>query len=88
MADNPEPSAEALEAACSAIASMEDEPLQWRIARAIDAAVAKERERCAAIISAARFGDVDRDWRSLGNMIEGGQSLVPPEILNLSGAKL
>jgi len=61
MTDNPEPSAEALRAASSAIASMDDEPLQWRIARAIDATVGKERERC------------EKEVWSIENKLWGGQ---------------
>jgi len=35
--------------------------------------IGAERERCAAIVQAARFDEVDRDWRCLISMIEGGR---------------
>lgn len=37
-------------------------------------AVAAERQRCVDIVQAARFDEVDRDWRAIISMIEGGQS--------------
>ena len=36
--------------------------------------VVAERDRCAAIVQAARFDEVDRDWRAIVSMIEGGRS--------------
>jgi hypothetical protein len=47
-----------------------------------DAAVLVERERCIDIVQAARFGDVDRDLRSIIHMIESGQTAT--EIKNHS----
>ena len=38
-------------------------------------AVASERERCLAIISAARFGEVDQDFRAIPSMIECGLTI-------------
>lgn len=38
-------------------------------------AVSAERDRCAAILSAARFGEVDQDLRAIGHMIEGGTTV-------------
>ena len=34
-----------------------------------------ERARCAAIVRAAREGDVDQDIRSIIHMIEGGKTV-------------
>lgn len=42
--------------------------------RAITTATDAERQRCVDIVSAARFGEVDRDFRALVHMIEGGRS--------------
>ena len=42
----------------------------------IDAAINAERQRCADIISAARFDEIERDWRSIGHMIESGKTLA------------
>lgn len=36
--------------------------------------VQEERVRCADIVQAARFGEVDRDFRAIVNMIKGGES--------------
>lgn len=41
---------------------------------AMKAAVSAERERCAAIVGAARCGEVDQDFRAIIHMIEGGSS--------------
>lgn len=35
---------------------------------------AEERERCSEIVSAARFGEVDQDFRAVIHMIEGGRT--------------
>jgi hypothetical protein len=40
--------------------------------RAAKEAIAAERKRCLAIISAARFGEVDQDFRAIRSMIESG----------------
>lgn len=45
------------------------------LAAHIDAAIDAERQRCADIISAARFDEVDRDWRAIGHMINGGRTV-------------
>lgn len=37
-----------------------------------DRATAAERKRCTDIINAARFGEIDQDFRAIGHMIEGG----------------
>ncbi len=37
-------------------------------------AVFDERLRCVNIIHAARFGEVDRDWRAIIAMLESGQT--------------
>lgn len=34
-----------------------------------------ERNRCSAIVSAARFDEVDRDFRAIGYMIDGGATI-------------
>lgn len=39
-------------------------------------AISIERTRCAEIVSAARFDEVDRDWRAIGSMIDGGQTIA------------
>lgn len=41
----------------------------------VASAVETERDRCFAIVEAARFGEVDRDFRAICHMIEGGRSL-------------
>ena len=41
-----------------------------------DRATELERERCAEIVGMARFGEIDRDWRSIIHLIEGGQSVA------------
>jgi hypothetical protein len=40
--------------------------------RDLEIAVYEERERCRNIISAARFGEIDDDFRSLISRIESG----------------
>jgi hypothetical protein len=40
-----------------------------------EAGVQHERERCAAIVMAARFGELDQDFRAIIHMIEGGLSV-------------
>ena len=40
---------------------------------ALITAADNERVRCAGIVSAARFGKVDQDFRAIGHMIEGGR---------------
>lgn len=40
--------------------------------QALKASSDLERERCAGIVSAARFGEVDQDFRAIHHMIEGG----------------
>lgn len=40
-----------------------------------DRATAAERTRCAAIVQAARFDEVDGDLRAIVSMIEGGRSV-------------
>jgi hypothetical protein len=42
---------------------------------AVQAAVAAEQKRCYDIVSAARFGEIDRDWRSILSMIESGETI-------------
>lgn len=42
---------------------------------AMTAAVDAERKRCAAIVNAARHGEVDGDFRCLRSMIEGGEPI-------------
>ena len=44
----------------------EDNPLR----AVVDAAVAEERKRCAAIVQAARHGEIDNDLRSIIHRIE------------------
>lgn len=39
---------------------------------AANRAATEERERCHAIVSAARFGEVDQDFRAICHMIDGG----------------
>lgn len=39
----------------------------------VDGAIAAERERCRAIISRARHGEIDGDLRCLISRIEGGE---------------
>lgn len=51
----------------SAVRSTEDD--------GVKAAVAVERARCASIIQAARFAEIERDWRSLVSFIENGTTV-------------
>lgn len=44
-------------------------------AEGLDQGVQQERERCAAIVTAARFGELDQDFRAIIHMIEGGLSV-------------
>ena len=46
-----------------------------RIDAAISQAVDAERQRCVAIIQAVRCGELDRDYRSIVSMIEGGETV-------------
>ena len=45
------------------------------ISAAANRAQNEERERCAAIVSAARFGEVDQDFRAIHHMIDSGQTV-------------
>lgn len=38
----------------------------------LEQGIRQERERCAAIVTAARFGELDRDFRAIVHMIESG----------------
>jgi hypothetical protein len=49
-------------------------PDEVEVQRRMKAAIAVERKRCADIVQAARFDEVDRDWRSIVSMIEGGET--------------
>lgn len=40
----------------------------------IEDAIAAERKRCADIVQAARFDEVDRDFRAIISMIESGRT--------------
>jgi predicted regulator of amino acid metabolism with ACT domain len=44
-------------------------------AQAIAEAIEIERKRCASILSAARFHEVDNDLRAIKAMIESGKSV-------------
>ncbi len=44
-------------------------------AQAVAEAIEIERKRCASILSAARFHEVDNDLRSLKAMIESGKTV-------------
>ncbi len=44
--------------------------------RSFNEGVDAERKRCAAIVSAARMGKVDTDFRSIGNMIKDGEDVA------------
>jgi hypothetical protein len=41
----------------------------------LKAAVYAERARCVAIVQAARFGEIDHDFRSIVHMIESGETV-------------
>ena len=41
----------------------------------VEDAVMRERDRCLAILSAARFGEIDNDLRSIRYLIESGLTI-------------
>lgn len=56
----------------AAIVEIERQAIQVeRMTGAVDA----ERKRCADLISAARFDEIERDWRSLVSFIEHGTTV-------------
>ena len=50
-----------------------------------NAAVNAERNRCAAIVEAARFDEIDRDWRSIIARIESGEAFPEPAAFRAAG---
>lgn len=46
-----------------------------QIATAIEEAVAHERNRCLGIVLAARFGDINQDFRNLESLVRNGTQL-------------
>ena len=54
----------------------EQETVTGRTIRLIqEEARAQERDRCVAIVQAARCGEIDQDFRAIISMIEGGRSV-------------
>ena len=41
----------------------------------LDQVIDQERVRCLGIVSAARFGEVDQDYRAIHHMIESGRTV-------------
>lgn len=59
------------------VAEDDRDQLQAKLAEAtreLGSAVEAERQRCLDIVSAARFGEVDQDFRAIHHMIEGGRT--------------
>ena len=69
-----------LSAAIDAAASIAPRP-----ADETNAAVNAERNRCAAIVEAARFDEIDRDWRSIIARIESGEAFPEPAAFRAAG---
>lgn len=53
-----------------------DLELLARALLATRASTVEERQRCVDIVQAARFDEIDRDFRAIISMIEGGQSVA------------
>lgn len=53
--------------------SQDERAISRMVGAAMEAARDAERKRCIAIVSAARFGEIDGDLRCLISRMEGGK---------------